>query len=447
MSLIGPAGHGGSRRARSMLVALVISLLALALPSAASAHALLQRSTPHWNAIVSAAPAKVTLYYSEDVASGFGRVSVIGPTGDDIAGPLAYHGSVVVVPIRSGGGRGSYTVRWRMVAADDGHVTEGAFSFGVRAKPLAPAPVPGSSVPVAPEVLAWLQFVGVVLAGGVLTFRALVWAPASRAGGTAVPRDARAAMWCAVIGAVVALHAGLFGFLVGAYPIVGGGISSLITTEIIPIRDGTHLGQAFTITTFAWLAVLVLVVAAWGTPRRREPLLTAAGLLSLAIAFGITWSSHPDSHGALAVIGDFVHLVAAALWVGGVIALALLTGSMRSVEQGEREAIARSSVIRFSQLAVPLVGLLGVAGIYLAIAELPSFSALATTGWGVVLLAKTAVALCALAIGAYHHRWVVPRLTAGVSVASLRNTLTIESTLLLSAIALAAVLGQIAPPS
>ena len=105
-----------------MLVTLAISFLALVVPSAASAHAVLQSSTPRWNAMVSAAPAKVTLYYSEEVSSGLGRVSVIGPTGDDIAGPLVYHGGVVVVPIRSGGGRGSYTVRWRMVAADDGHV-------------------------------------------------------------------------------------------------------------------------------------------------------------------------------------------------------------------------------------------------------------------------------------------------------------------------------------
>src|SRR6202000_1034747 len=76
---------------------------------------------------------------------------------------------------------GACRVRWRMVAADDGHVTEGAFSFGVDAKPVAPAPAHGVSVPVAPELLAWLQFIAIVLAGGILTFRAPVLVPAARA--------------------------------------------------------------------------------------------------------------------------------------------------------------------------------------------------------------------------------------------------------------------------
>src|SRR5256885_7841355 len=43
-----------------------------------------------------------------------------------------------------------------------------------------PAPASGVGIPIAPQLLAWLQFLGVVLAGGLLTFRALVWAPAER---------------------------------------------------------------------------------------------------------------------------------------------------------------------------------------------------------------------------------------------------------------------------
>jgi copper transport protein len=445
MSPLGAARARGSRPARLTLAVLAVGLVALVLAPGAAAHALLQSSSPRWSAVLSTAPRQVTLYYSEDVAPDLGRISVLGPGGDEIAGAPTYHGSVVVVPVRSAG-RGSYTVRWRVVAADDGHTTEGAFSFGVRATPQAPASAPGLGVPALPEILAWLQFVGVVLAGGVLTFRAIVWTPAAHASGQDEPQDARAAMWCAAVGAIVALHAGLFGFLVGAYPIVGGGISSLISTEIIPIRDGTHLGQAFTFSTFAWLVVLAVIVAAWGLPRRREPLLSAAGVLSLAIAFGITWSSHPDSHGTLAVIADFVHLVTAALWAGGVIGLVLVAGSVRAATLSQRDAIARACVVRFSQLAVPLVALLGVAGIYLAIKELPSFNALGTTGWGAVLLGKTAVAFVALAIAGYHHRWVVPRLANDVPMSRLRPTLAAESALLLCVIALAAVLGQIAPP-
>ena len=127
-------------------------------------------------------------------------------------------------------------------------------------KPVAPAPAKGVGIPVAPELLAWLQFLGIVLAGGVLTFRALVTAPAARMLGERERRadDGRFAIAIGAIGAVLALHAVLFGFLVGTYPVVGGSISNLVDTEIIPIRVSTHLGQAFTLSIFAWLVALAL---------------------------------------------------------------------------------------------------------------------------------------------------------------------------------------------
>jgi copper transport protein len=396
--------------------------------------------------VLAAAPSVVALRYDEDVVPRYARVAVVSPSGRNLAGPPRVTGSVVVVQVRAGR-TGSYTVRWRMVASDDGHVTEGAFSYGVRAKPLPPAPVSGVSVPVAPEVLAWLQFVGVVLAGGALTFRALVLAPAARALRDRSDRESGLAIWVGVAGATVALHAGLIGFLVGAYPIVGGGLVNVINTQIIPIRVGTHLGQAWTLTTFAWLGVLTLLVGAWVTPRRREPLLAGAGILSLGIAFGISWASHPASRGTLAVIADYVHLVAGALWVGGVVALAILASAARPLSRSDREGLVLACLLRFSRVAVAMVALLATAGTYLALRELPAPSALLTSRYGATLIAKSVVFGAALALGGYHRRFAVPRIAAGAPVATIRRTLVVEASVLFTALALAAILSQTPPPT
>ena len=420
-------------------------LLLLAIASSASAHAVLLSSTPAWEAVVGAAPRAVTLRYDEDVVPRYARVTVVAPGGKDVAGPPQVTGSAVTVPVRTDRA-GSYTVRWRMVASDDGHVTDGAFSFGLRAKPLPPAPVSGVGVPAAPEVLAWLQFLGVVLAGGALTFRALVLAPAARALGDRSDREAGTAIGVAAVGAAVALHAGLFGFLIGAYPIVGGGIVNVVNTQIIPIRVGTHLGQAFTLTTFAWLGVLALLVGAWVTPRRREPLLACAGVTSLGIAFGISWASHAASRGTVALIADYVHLVAGALWAGGLVAIVILVGVARPLSRSDREALVLASLLRFSRLAVMMVATLGIAGVYLAVRELPAVSALLTSRYGVTLLLKTFVFAGALALGGFHRRIAVPRIAAGAPAATIRRTLAVEASLLLGAFALAAVLSQTAPP-
>lgn len=434
------------RRPRAVLSAACAVLVLLIVPSFAGAHAALQTATPRSGAVLRVAPRMLTLVYDEDVVPRYARVAVLTPTGQDLAAPPRVSGRVVAVALRPGR-RASYTVRWKMVASDDGHVTEGAYSFGVGVNPLPPAPAPGAGVPIAPQLLAWLEFLGVVLAGGTLTFRALVLVPAARTSGEAGPPDAPVAIWVGIAGAVLALHAGLFAFLVGAYPIVGGGGLNFAHALILPIRTGTHLGQAWTVMTFAWLGVLALIVGAWVTPGKREPLLAGAGVLSLGIAFGISWASHPDSRGALALVADYAHLLAGALWVGALVALAVLAGVARPLSRSAREALVRACFLRFSRLAVPTVIVLALAGLYLALRELPAASALVTSSYGITLLAKSAVAIAALAIGGYHHRSIVPRIAAGAPVASIRRTLTVEVCLLLVVLALAAILSQTAPPS
>ncbi|HEX5191544.1 MAG TPA: copper resistance protein CopC [Solirubrobacteraceae bacterium] len=429
------------------VVALATLVVVLAVPATAAAHAVLERSTPSFGAVVHAEPHRVTLRYDEEVVPRLAQVSVVTPAGRDLAGTPQVAGSTVTVALRAGP-RGSYTVRWRMVAADDGHVTEGAFSFGVDAKPVAPVPAQGASIPVAPEALAWLQFIAIVLAGGMLTFRAAVLVPAARVLGSGQrgAGDARLAIGLGIAGAILGLHAALFSFLVGAYPAVGGGVSNFVGTEIIPLRVSTHSGQAFTLSSFAWLLAAALIVAAWCYPRRREPLLGIAGLLSLAIAFGLSWASHPAGRGTLTLAADYAHLLGAALWVGGLIALAILAGAVRASAATDRDALFRACLLRFSALAAPVVAVLAAAAVYLAIRELPAVSALFDSRYGILILAKTATFAAAIALAGYHRRAVVPRVAAGAPAATVRRTLVVEAGVLLVTLVLAAILSQSAPP-
>jgi putative copper export protein len=219
-----------------------------------------------------------------------------------------------------------------------------------------------------------------------------------------------------------------------------------VNTEITPIRVGTHLGQAWTIMTFAWLGVLMLLVAAWVTPAKRERLLASAGVLTLTMAIWLSWSSHPEARGSVALVADYVHLVAGALWVGGLVAVVLAVLAVGSRPQPERDSIARTSVLKFSKIAVPTVAMVALAGVYLAVRQLPTPSALFSSGYGITLVVKSGVALGALALGGYHRRVVVPRLAVGAPVVTIRRTLTLELGVLLAVLSLAAVLSQTAPP-
>jgi copper transport protein len=441
----GQRGQRGRRGRRALTIAICV-LAPLGLPASAGAHAVLLTSSPHWNAVLRSAPPVLRLVYDENVVPRFARVTVSNARGQNVAGAPRVTGRFVAIPL-SRLPKSSYTVRWHMVAFADGHVTEGAWSFGVQTNPLPPAPVSGNGIPIAPQLLAWLQFLGVALAGGALVVRALVWRPAARVLGEDGSRDAPIALWIGVAGAVIGLHAGLLAFLVDSYPIVGGGVLNYIDTQIIPIRVGTHVGQAWTLMTFAWLAVLALLIAAWVTPRRREPLLLVAGCLALATAFGLSYASHSDSVDTLTLLADYAHLVASALWVGGLVSLALIVGVVRPFARPAREAFTRACLVQWSGLAIAIVVQLAVAGGYLALRELPNASSLFTTAYGRTLLVKSAITLGAIALGGYHHRIVVPRIAGGEPAITIRRTLTVEATLLLAALVLAAILSQTAPPS
>jgi len=118
---------------------------ALLLPSSAAAHASLVRTEPAESTRLGASPTVVRLSFSERPDAALSRVRVLDAAGRERqsgpATPVAGDARTLGVPVPPLL-RGSYTVSYRAVAADDGHATEGSFSFGVRAAAGAAAPVP-----------------------------------------------------------------------------------------------------------------------------------------------------------------------------------------------------------------------------------------------------------------------------------------------------------------
>jgi hypothetical protein len=109
--------------------------LAFALSGALAAgpclsHAKLQSSTPADSAQLTQAPKTLTLNFSE--AAQLARLVVVGD-GKEISIPIdktAKASQSFTLPL-PGLVPGKYTVQWTAVAADDGHVTKGTFSFSI----------------------------------------------------------------------------------------------------------------------------------------------------------------------------------------------------------------------------------------------------------------------------------------------------------------------------
>lgn len=114
-------------------LALLIALLGAPLP--AGAHAIVLDSSPKHDAVLSEAPARLLLRFNSRIEAALSRVTLESAGGRPVALPVA--GNAVdavdrlVVPLQPLA-PGVYVVRYRVLAAD-GHVTEGALRFTIKA--------------------------------------------------------------------------------------------------------------------------------------------------------------------------------------------------------------------------------------------------------------------------------------------------------------------------
>jgi uncharacterized membrane protein len=118
----------------------------------------------------------------------------------------------------------------------------------------------------------------------------------------------------------------------------------------------------------------------------------------------------------LAPLADFVHLAAAATWLGGVLAIVLVVPHA-AADVERRTAAAR----RFSTAALLAVVLLAGTGTARAVTELASFSQLWSTSYGRALIVKTAIFVPLLAVG-----WLNRTRLIGV-FSLLRRSATLEA--------------------
>lgn len=155
----------------------------------------------------------------------------------------------------------------------------------------------------------------------------------------------------------------------------------------------------------------------------------------------VALTGHSAGGGAhdLATDSLVLHVLAASLWVGGLVAV-LVTAAAR----GPDRSAAATAVPRFSALALVCWLVLAVSGVVNALVRVP-LGALWGTDYGALVLAKAAALVALGFLGARHRRTTVDEAVRGEPGALLRLG-GVEVLLMLATIGLAVALGRTAPP-
>jgi copper transport protein len=419
---------------RAAAIGAAVAAVALSVPAAASAHATLEHTVPSFRERLTTPPRVVRLSFTEAVDPVVLSVRVYTARGRLVsAKPHVMPGGRAVESSLRRLPRGGYTVRWQ-VLANDGHVSSGVFTFGVRTAAPSPNDSFGASGPTGTEdVVRWAYFVSLALLLGGIAFRLVVLPGALPA------RIERRFYAVAGIGAVATIHVGILAFILRGEDALQLPFGRLLYGDLSPIAGGTRFGEAFIAMTLGYALVTALLFLAWLTDRRS--LLWGALAIGLGFASGLSLSGHSAVDAGASwksQLADWVHLSAAMLWIGGLVQLGLVVWPTAP-------ELRRRAFLGFSRLATALIGLLLLAGVYLSILRLPHVRDLWQTGYGHVLLVKLGLVGLALTWGAAHKFLAAPRVSARSG--RLRPSLVGESVVGMAVLLAAAVLVDSQPPA
>ncbi len=300
-------------------------------------------------------------------------------------------------------------------------------------EPLAGLPDPGPLVGWgAPILRALTDVASIAVVGWILA--AAVLDPSGRDG--VVSRigrtDLRRAAGAAAVWAVLALLSMLFELAL----VLGIPLTQAMTPDII----GTYANEVPT-TRALLVTALIGVIVCVGV------FLTATtggavGWLTLSlVATSLpALAGHSSSLGdhALAMSAGVVHAVAAVLWIGGLFALA--------VHAVRRETPLLRPVQRFSSIAVVAIVLVAVSGFANAYTRLDNAGQLVTTGYGVVVLAKTVLVVGLAGLGWVMRERVIGTLANASRAVVFVRTAGIELVVMALALGLGVALASSPPP-
>lgn len=232
-------------------------------------------------------------------------------------------------------------------------------------------------------------FGSVTVLVGALCFVAFVWPDGLRSKRLhTITRTALVAAGLSTIAAMI---------FYGPYA-AGGGLNSMtmaVYSEVVTTK--------FQIASVVRIAVLACIAALVWMPRRSgfdQNFGLGITALLVALAFTMSLTGHASTSGAFALAVDIVHLMAAGIWLGGLVVLLAVVLPLRPTR--ELAAI----IPAYSTMAFRCIVVIAVTGFTQAIVQTGSINLLSAGTYGQLIVAKIVLFGLILGMGAMSREWV-----------------------------------------
>ncbi|WP_068504007.1 copper resistance CopC/CopD family protein [Paenibacillus kribbensis] len=452
-----------SRPARVACLLLLCLPLLILFPRSSWAHAFVIESSPTENQVLDKSPSQVSITFNEDLQSAFMSIKVTDEAGKRVDTGKAQlnpeHKATMEIKLIPGMKAGIYTVNWRALSAD-GHPINGVIPFQVGSGSDAytnQTAASEGSIASRLDLIAvrWFLYIGISLLFGALCFRLFILPSLYQGKGNAAEElDQRSSA------------------ALPRWPVllwIGYGITSAAILISLPLQAswdaGVSIGEGFTLPILGealqftgagqvWFIQMILVLLLSVTLiytldhsisiRQRRLWGYSSVILTLIVMLSKAFVGHPAAatHPAPAIAADFVHLAAAAFWIGSLAVMAVcLPVAGVELPVSERTALRQAALRRFAGWGIAMVAALLATGIYGAVLYVPAPSMLLNTSYGLVLLGKAALLLVMLAFAASQFRSARQAAATRRAAIGLRTELCVGLLVLL----LAALLTHLSP--
>ena len=397
------------------------------------AHAELLGSEPADGSAVTSPPDQVRLFFSEPIEPELFSIQVYAAdrTRIDRNNTAVSPTDPRVLQVSlTDAGAGTYTIAWRALSLD-GHVVRGSFAYAVGAAGTGPVrpldltlPAEGAPFPVE-SAARWLTFLLLMVLGGGFAFRPLLLDPTVPALGNGAdalrPVLVRRWLWLGWVALGLLILMSFAALLFQAASAAGLPLGEVLSGRAISrLLASTRYG-------WLWLVRLALLVGVAGVlawiataPKGGSPTAWSAGaaLSSLAL-LTISASGHASAvpeRSNVAIAVDWLHMVAAGLWTGGLVHLGLtLPAALAHIPADERRTVLGRLVPRFSIVAGASVLVLVLTGVYSSLLHVPTLQALMDTTYGAALTSKLLVFAVLLGLAAINLTIIHPRFRAALT--------------------------------
>ncbi|MGX9136073.1 copper resistance CopC/CopD family protein [Rummeliibacillus sp. JY-2-4R] len=377
-------------------------------PKEAFAHAFIVNSSPAENEVLSTTPERFYLQFNESIQSGFHSIEILDSSGKKV--PLEKtridekNNTILEANINEKLPNGIYTLQWKAVSAD-GHPIQGVIPFSIgtaQNKASAVKAVTSSYMPEADLLfLRWLLYTSFALYIGGVIFHLFIVKAKQMEDYNVITSKSNRIIWFASLGMFMSLSLNL--------PLqtrIDAGVSWLeaFNPNLLNITlNQTSFGTIWFVQMLCIVGLLIVVYMG----KRRETsykywIFSVVFFVALLISKSLTSHAGASQYKILAIPLNFLHLLAASVWVGSLLYIAWLLPISRKVQMDNEKELYWNSIHRFSSIAFIATAVLLLTGIYGSLAYIPTFYSFVHTYYGKALMAKIILFAVMIIFGAFH---------------------------------------------